>query len=151
MNALALDVLQPDPQIQERQQPRHLKRHSFTPENARDAALKGWQARKLRAKEQKALAKVGATMPTQCVTLQRVMDSLLRRIETEKRVERLTKLVAAHGRLFKSWQVLAGVPNPGSRRAKSRGPVAGAAVEPMQESAVEPLPEEPKSGADCPK
>jgi uncharacterized protein YdiU (UPF0061 family) len=91
----------------------------FTKENARENAAKSWQARRERKAKLEAEARLGRQSTPQSERLALEIERVLAMMEKEKDADRLQKLSATYARLFNSWQVLTGTPNPGSRRVKS--------------------------------
>jgi hypothetical protein len=92
----------------------------FTKENARENAAKSWEARRERKAKLEVEAAKGRQSTPQSERLALQIARVERMMETEKSADKLQKLSATHTRLFKTWQVLTGTPNPGQRR-RGRG------------------------------
>jgi hypothetical protein len=96
----------------------HPQPFRFTRENARDMAARSWEARRKRKAKLESEAKAGRNSTPQSERLALEIERVLTMMEEEKDADRLQKLSATYARLFNSWQVLTGTPNPGSRRVK---------------------------------
>ena len=113
----------------------------FTKENARENAVKSWQARRQRKAKLEAEAAQGRLSTPQCERLALQIERVERMMENCKDPDSLQKLSAAHSRLFRAWQVLTETPNPGSRRVRGKPsrdqrPTA----QPLQPTPQEPTP-----------
>jgi hypothetical protein len=103
----------------------------FTPENARENAAKSWAARRERKAKLEAEAAKGRQSTPQSERLALEIARIVQMMDKTKSADELQKLSAAHSRLFKTWQVLTGTPNPGSRKFRGGRPAAPGAV-PME-------------------
>jgi hypothetical protein len=112
----------------------------FTPENARENAVKSWQARRERKAKLEAEAAKGRQSTPQSERLALQIERVERMMEKTTDADELQKLSACHARLFNAWQVLTATPNPGSlrHRPKSRRPPP-----PMTAFLLESAPHEP--------
>jgi hypothetical protein len=88
----------------------------FTKENARENAVKSWQARRERKAKLEAEAQQGRQSTPQSERLALQIERVERMMDKTKDPDALQKLSATHARLFNAWQILTGTPNPGSRR-----------------------------------
>jgi hypothetical protein len=105
--------------------------HRFTKENAKLFSVRGWQAsREARAKMKADALKLRQVTP-QAERLASQVKQLEDLMDGETDADVLAKLAGAHSKLFATWQVLTGTPNPGSRRVKASRP-SSASVETVQ-------------------
>ena len=107
------------------------KVYRITKENAREFAQRGWEARRKREFEQKELANRALSSTPQSTALAKQIKQLEDLMDGETDADVLAKLAGAHSKLFATWQVLTGTPNPGSRRVKGSRP-SSASVETVQ-------------------
>jgi hypothetical protein len=97
-------------------------RPPWTPEEVKKASADG-NAKLSRMRAEKASG-VNPRIARLQIQLSRIEAMMNKATEARD----LAALAAAHERLFKSWQVLTGTPNPGSRRSKPIRPQAPSAA-----------------------
>ena len=94
----------------------------FTKENAREMAARSWEARRKRKTKLEAEAQQGRQSTPQSERIAKEIERVLAMMEKEKDADKLQKLSATYARVFNTWQVLTGTPNPGVRKYRGSRP-----------------------------
>jgi hypothetical protein len=105
--------------------------HRFTTENAREMALRANAAKKARQEQLEADSEKLRMVTPQSERLSSQIMQLEKLMDGETDAKTLALLATSHSKLFATWQVLTGTPNPGSRRVKASRP-SSASVETVQ-------------------
>ena len=85
----------------------------FTKENAREMAARSWEARRKRKTKLEAEAQQGRkSTPRKANEFAQERERVLAMMEKEKDADKLQKLSATYARVFNTWQLGTGTPNP---------------------------------------
>lgn len=104
----------------------------ITKENAREFAEKSWNARRAKAALREQEAEQGRKSTPQSERIAKQIERIEEMMDKTKDPDALSSLTMAHSRLFSSWQVLTGTPNPGSRKSRrSESQVSRPMIEPV--------------------
>jgi hypothetical protein len=92
----------------------------ITTDNARELAAKSHESRRAKLKLLQEQAEAGRNATPQSERIAEQIKRIEEMLNDATDPDELATLTMAHSRLFSTWQVLTGTPNPGSRKSNRR-------------------------------